>query len=91
MTPVGELHSPTSWRGRASCFTEGRPLCQAVRWRLRLELRATWLGGMRILDRIEAGGFDVIGDRPVLRPADVPWFVGRMLTWWIRRGRAIKR
>ncbi len=34
-------------------FDAGRPLCDAVRGRLRYELRATWLGGMRILDRVE--------------------------------------
>ena len=33
---------------------EGRPLCDAVRGRLGYELRATWLGGTRILDRLEA-------------------------------------
>jgi hydroxysqualene synthase len=62
-------------------FRQGRPLCQAVGGRLRYELRATWLGGMRILDRLEASGFDVIGNRPVLRPADAPWFLRRMMTW----------
>ena len=35
-------------------FAAGRPLCDAVRGRLRYELRATWLGGMRILNRVEA-------------------------------------
>ena len=62
-------------------FHQGRPLCQAVGGRLRYELRATWLGGMRILDRLEASGFDVMGHRPVLRPADAPWFLRRMMTW----------
>jgi squalene synthase HpnC len=62
-------------------FHRGRPLCQAVGGRLRYELRATWLGGMRILDRLEASGFDVIGNRPVLGPADAPWFLRRMMTW----------
>lgn len=62
-------------------FAEGRPLCSAVSGRLRLELRATWLGGTRILDRIEAGGFDALAQRPVIGPTDLPWFVGRLALW----------
>jgi squalene synthase HpnC len=62
-------------------FAEGRPLCSAVGGRLRLELRATWLGGTRILDRIEAAGFDALAHRPVIRPTDLPWFVGRLAMW----------
>jgi squalene synthase HpnC len=62
-------------------FAEGRPLCDAVQGRLRYELRATWLGGMRILDGLEASGFDVVAQRPVLRAADAPWLLYRMATW----------
>ena len=40
------------------------------RGRLRWELRATWLGGMRILDRLEAAGFDVFRSRPTLGSTD---------------------
>src|SRR3954454_6036061 len=35
-------------------FAEGRAACDAVRGRLRIELRLTWLGGSRILDRVES-------------------------------------
>ncbi len=62
-------------------FEAGRPLCDAVRGRLRYELRATWLGGVRILDRVEDQRFDVIHNRPTLGAADAPWFAWRMLTW----------
>jgi phytoene synthase len=62
-------------------FDEGRPLCSAVNGRLRLELRATWLGGTRILDRIEAAGFDALAQRPVIRTTDLPWFAGRLALW----------
>ena len=62
-------------------FAEGRPLCDAVRGRLRFELRATWLGGMRILDRLERARFDVIGHRPTLGAADALWIAPRLLTW----------
>lgn len=51
-------------------FTEGRPVCDGVRGRLRYELRATWLGGTRILDRLERSGFDVFTRRPSLGTAD---------------------
>jgi phytoene/squalene synthetase len=62
-------------------FEDGRPLCDVTRGRLRLELRATWLGGTRILDRITEAGFDALAHRPVIRRADLPWFVGRLATW----------
>ena len=47
-------------------FEAGRPVADLVRGRLRWELRATWLGGVRILDRLEAGGFDVFRARPTI-------------------------
>jgi squalene synthase HpnC len=45
-------------------FAEGRPLCDRVKADLRFEMRLTWLGGSRILDRIEAVGYDVFSKRP---------------------------
>jgi squalene synthase HpnC len=51
-------------------FDEGRPVCDGVGGRLRYELRATWLGGTRILDRLEAGNFDVFASRPALGTRD---------------------
>src|SRR2546422_70856 len=62
-------------------FVAGRPLCDAVRGRFRWELRLTWLGGQRILDRIEASGHDVLSARPRLGPADALVILGRALTW----------
>jgi hydroxysqualene synthase len=62
-------------------FMAGRPLCDAVGGRLRYELRATWLGGMRILDHLEQSGFDPVLIRPQLGIADAPWFAWRMATW----------
>jgi squalene synthase HpnC len=62
-------------------FESGRPLCDAVRGRLRYELRATWLGGMRILDRLERSGFDAVGARPSLGAADVAPLAWRMAVW----------
>jgi squalene synthase HpnC len=58
-----ELMSELVARTRA-LFAEGRPLCDRVSRSLRFELRLTWLGGVRILDRIEAAGGDVFRRRP---------------------------
>lgn len=52
-------------------FARGRPVCDGVGGRLRYELRATWLGGTRILDRLERAGYDVLlSGRPTLGVAD---------------------
>jgi len=62
-------------------FAAGRPVCDGVRGRLRYELRATWLGGTTILDKLEAADYDVFARRPRLTKADVPSIVWRTLTW----------
>ncbi len=62
-------------------FDRGRPLCDATRGRLRYELRATWLGGTRILDRVARAQFDVTHRRPVLGVLDAPWFAWKLLAW----------
>jgi phytoene synthase len=62
-------------------FDSGRPVCDAVRGRLRYELRATWLGGVRILDRLRAANYDVMRARPTLAGADAPWLLWRLFTW----------
>jgi squalene synthase HpnC len=62
-------------------YEAGRPLCDALSGRLRLELRATWLGGIRILNRIEHQDFDVLSRRPRLGPLDFGWMAWRVATW----------
>ena len=62
-------------------FESGRPLCDAVPGRLRYELRATWLGGVRILDRLAATEPTVIGHRPSLGASDAPWLAWHFLSW----------
>jgi phytoene synthase len=62
-------------------FDSGRPLPDAVRGRLRWELRATWLGGRRILERLAASGFDVFRARPTLGLSDAVAIAGRSLAW----------
>lgn len=51
-------------------FEEGEPLLAAVRYRLRVELRCVWLGGKRILAKIEQARGDVLAHRPVLTRFD---------------------
>jgi phytoene synthase len=62
-------------------FQAGRPVCDGVDGRLRWELRLTWLGGSRILDKVEAAGFDVFHHRPALSAGDVPPLVWRAARW----------
>lgn len=61
-------------------FNEGRGVADSVTGRLAFELRATWLGGMRILDRLEAVNFDP-ARRPALGPSDFAWIGCKMLAW----------
>ena len=62
-------------------FDEGRAVCDGVEGRLRYELRFTWLGGRRILDRLERAGFDVFTSRPALAAADVPGLLWGAIAW----------
>ena len=62
-------------------FDRGRAVCDGVSGRLRWELRFTWLGGVRVLDRLERGGFDVFRARPSLGPADAPALLAGALGW----------
>lgn len=62
-------------------FDEGRYVCDGVRGRFRYELRATWLGGTRILDRLERRRFDVIGRRPTLGVGDALLIAPLVLAW----------
>jgi len=68
-------------------FAEGRPLCDAMDGRLRWELRATWLGGMRILDRLEWSGWDAVTRRPTLGFLDMPALAAGLVLWSGSRGR----
>jgi squalene synthase HpnC len=72
-------------------FRDGRPLCEQLEGRLRYELRATWLGGIRILNRLEKRRFDVVKSRPVIGAGDLPWFVARMVAWPLGAGASRSR
>jgi squalene synthase HpnC len=62
-------------------FTAGRSVCDGVDGRLRWELRLTWLGGSRILQKTERADFDVFNRRPKLTPRDAPAIVWAALRW----------
>jgi len=81
VAPAWEKALGAAGVGTRHLFDAGRPLCDSVRGRLKYELRATWLGGTRILDRLAASHFDVVNHRPTLGVADIPWFAWRLLTW----------
>ncbi|HUD72944.1 MAG TPA: squalene synthase HpnC [Dongiaceae bacterium] len=62
-------------------FDEGRALCDQVSGRLRYELRLTWLGGCRILERIETAGGDVWRHRPRIGAAGAARIAVGALLW----------
>ncbi|MBM4169912.1 MAG: squalene synthase HpnC [Ignavibacteria bacterium] len=51
-------------------FQAGRPLLTAVGKNLALELRLTWIGGMKILERVRKIDYDVFNHRPALTRID---------------------
>ena len=54
MTPEWRAVMATMVQRTRALFAAAAPVCDGVRGRLRWELRATWLGGSRILDKLEA-------------------------------------
>jgi len=62
-------------------FEAGRHVCDGVNGRLRMELRFTWLGGARILERVEQNRGRLLDHRPALGARDVPLLVWRAARW----------
>ena len=62
-------------------FRDGRAVCDGVSGRLRAELRFTWLGGMRVLERVEHDRLALFERRPSLGAADVPVLLWRAARW----------
>jgi squalene synthase HpnC len=65
----------------AGLFQTGRLVCDGVAGRLRYELRLTWAGGRRILERVDARGRRLLVDRPTLGLGDAPSLLWRALSW----------
>jgi squalene synthase HpnC len=81
MTPEWKRAIEAAVARTRELFRRGRPVCDGTRGRLRWELRLTWLGGTRILEKIEANGFDVLGRRPTIGAADAPLLIARAIVW----------
>ena len=81
ITPEWQRALATAVARTRLLFDEGRYVCDGVRGRLRYELRATWLGGTRILDRLEGSRFDVIRRRPTLGVADAVLIAPLVIAW----------
>jgi phytoene synthase len=81
MTPAWQRVMAQMTARTRTLFAEGRPVCDGVRGRLRWELRLTWLGGSRILDKLEHVGFDVFRHRPTLGKQDLPGLVRDAVLW----------
>ena len=62
-------------------FQQGRAVCDGVVGRLRYELRLTWLGGRRVLDRVEARGARMLTERPTLGVVDLPPLLAGAVRW----------
>jgi phytoene synthase len=61
-------------------FNQGELLTKKLRGLLRLEIRLTWLGGTKILRKIEALNFDTLNHRPTLGKADMAALFFQALT-----------
>jgi squalene synthase HpnC len=81
MTPEWREVMAVMTRRTRELFATGRRVCDGVRGRLRWELRLTWLGGSRILDKLERSGFDVFAHRPTLGPTDLPVLLRDAAMW----------
>jgi squalene synthase HpnC len=62
-------------------FGAGRAVCDGVGGRLGWELRLTWLGGARILERLARDGYDAFAHRPTLGWGDAPVLLWRLVRW----------
>jgi squalene synthase HpnC len=80
-TPAWQAALEDCGRRTRALFDRGRAVCDGVGGRLRYELRATWLGGSRILDRLEQRQFDVFASRPSLGVTDGMVIACRTLAW----------
>lgn len=63
-----------------SLFERGRPIIDRVGPELGFELAMIWQGGMTILEKLEAVGYDVFARRPTLNAADKARMVARAAT-----------
>jgi squalene synthase HpnC len=84
---LAERRCDAAWRallaslcGRThALMMQGAPLARALRGRVRWEIAVTVQGGLRVLEKIAAAGYDVFRRRPTLAWADWPLLAWRAL------------
>jgi squalene synthase HpnC len=81
MTPEWRSVMRLMVRRTRELFAAGRGVCDGVGGRLRWELRLTWLGGSRILDKLERDDFDVFNHRPSIGKRDIPGLIRGAVFW----------
>jgi hydroxysqualene synthase len=81
LTPAWQTALARAAERTRGLFETGRPVADGVAGRLRYELRVTWLGGVRILERLERGEFDVFRRRPSLGWRDALVIAWRTARW----------
>ncbi len=81
MTPEWRRVMREMVRRTRELFAAGRGVCDGVGGRLRWELRLTWLGGSRILDKLERDDFDVFNHRPSIGKRDIPGLIRGAVLW----------
>ncbi len=84
MTPAWRAAIREAAARARECFDAGRFVADSVTGRLRWELRATWLGGVRVLEQLEQSDYDVFGHRPSLGWGDAPSIAWRAVAWRAR-------
>jgi len=86
LTPAWRLALERASARTRDLFGEGRAVCDLVGGRLGWELRLTWLGGARILERLARHRFDAFAHRPTLGWRDAPVLFWRLLWWRVKNG-----
>lgn len=84
LTPAWRATLAEVTRRTRALFAQGRPVADGVGGRLRFELRATWHGGNRILDKLEAAEFEMFTSRPTLSKTDAALILWRAAFWRFR-------
>jgi phytoene synthase len=81
MTPMWRAVLTTMIERTGALFDAGRELCDGVSGRLKWELRLTWLGGRRILEKVETARLTSFETRPTLGAADAPALLRDAILW----------
>jgi squalene synthase HpnC len=81
MTPMWRAALTSMIERTRGLFDAGREVCDGVSGRLKWELRLTWLGGRRVLDKVETARLTSFDARPTLGAADVPALLRDAILW----------